>query len=79
MMREIEQPLADDSIDLAKSLDDQGKVSYEEGDYNNAVTIYRKALEMRQRLFPGDHQDVAQSYHNLGLAYYGMKDYERAI
>jgi tetratricopeptide (TPR) repeat protein len=32
----------------------------------------------RKLLFPGDHQDLAHSYHNLGLASNGMKCDERA-
>ena len=34
---------------------------------------------MRKRLFPGDREDVAQSYHDLGNAYDRMKDYMSAI
>ena len=34
---------------------------------------------MRKRLFPDDHRDVAKTYNNLGNAYNGMNDYNRAI
>ncbi|CAF3923566.1 unnamed protein product, partial [Rotaria sp. Silwood2] len=29
-----------------------------------------RALEMKQRLFPHDHPDIATSLNNIGLAYY---------
>ena len=73
--REGLQPVKDDNIDLVNSLNCQGVESYKKGDYNDAVKNFKLALEMYKRLFPGDHQDVADSYNNLGLAYDEMKDY----
>jgi len=46
---------------------------------SHAIEHPKLALEMRKRLFPGDNQDVANSYYNLGLAYDEMKDYKSAI
>jgi tetratricopeptide (TPR) repeat protein len=34
---------------------------------------------MRKRLFPVDHEDVADSYYYLGSAFYDIKDYKSAI
>jgi len=34
---------------------------------------------MRRRLFPGDHEDVADSYNNLGVVYSDMNDYNDAM
>jgi tetratricopeptide (TPR) repeat protein len=43
-------------------------------EYENAVDSYKMALEMRKRLFPGDHEDVAESFRALGIAYTGLGD-----
>jgi tetratricopeptide (TPR) repeat protein len=48
-------------------------------EYISAIEHYKLALEMRKLLFPGDREDVAQSYYNLGLVYYDMKDNNSAI
>ena len=48
--REIMQPVAYNSIDLAQSLNEQGKVSYGKGDYNGALTrlIFRWKITKAQ-------------------------------
>ena len=42
--------------------------------------IPRKALAMQLRLYPNaDHPEIAVSYNNIGSAYYGLGEYEKAI
>ncbi len=34
---------------------------------------------MRERLFPGDHQDKATSYNNIGSIYHAMGDLNKSL
>jgi tetratricopeptide (TPR) repeat protein len=49
------------------------------GDLNKSLEYSIKALEMRERLFPGDHQDKAASYINIGSIYLAMGDLNKSI
>ncbi len=53
--------------------------SKEMKEYEKAVESHKQCLAMRKRLFPGDHKDVADSYHNLGSAYSKIKEYENEL
>jgi len=48
------------------------------GDYDNAITFTRRALEIRERL-RGDHQETARSLYDLGVALTAKKEYERWV
>ena len=48
------------------------------GDYDNAITFTRRALEIRERLL-GDHQETARSLYDLGVALSARKEYERCL
>lgn len=46
---------------------------------DSALLYGRKALEWNRRLHPNeDHPDLATNYHNIALAHYGKKDYQKA-
>jgi len=50
----------------ATALNNLGSLLQARGDLAGAEPLYRDALAMRQRLFQGDHPDVALSLNNLG-------------
>jgi len=53
-------------------------VNDSQGRYSEAEPLYLEALEMRKRLFTGDHPDVAQSLNNLALFYHYQGRYSEA-
>ncbi|WP_438423358.1 CHAT domain-containing protein [Aquimarina macrocephali] len=48
-------------------------------DFNKALFYFNKVLEIRQRLFPDGHPELATSYHNIGIVFYQTAKYEKAI
>ena len=54
---------------MADSFNNIGAVYAGEGDLENALVQFQKALEIRTRVFGSDHPDVAVSYHNLATMY----------
>src|SRR5262249_8583320 len=56
---------------LAGLLQDQGK-------YDQAEPLYRRAIETRERVLGKDHPDVATSYNDLALLLAGQGMYEQA-
>ncbi|MEI6371810.1 MAG: tetratricopeptide repeat protein, partial [Nostocales cyanobacterium ELA608] len=49
-----------------------------QGKYSEAEPLYLEALEMRKRLFTGDHPDVASSLNNLAVLYRNQGKYSEA-
>lgn len=81
LTKEIDQlkvqkkPNPEKSKGLAKSLEagdffELGFKAWESGLYEEALTNYRKAIELNPKL--------AQVYNNRGLVYYSMKDFSKA-
>jgi CHAT domain-containing protein/Flp pilus assembly protein TadD len=58
-------------INLVSLYDSQGR-------YEKAEPLYLQALEMRKRLFSGDHPNVAASLNNLGRFYDSQGRYSEA-
>lgn len=57
------------SIDESKGIEEQAHIAYSQGRYLEAELFYQQVLEMTQRLYPGDHPDVASSLYNLAAIY----------
>jgi tetratricopeptide (TPR) repeat protein len=56
-----------------------GMGKYNQGKFEEAITSYEKALEIRQKTLPPNHPDLASSYNNIGLVYEKMEKYSKAI
>ncbi|CAF1101432.1 unnamed protein product [Adineta steineri] len=56
-----------------------GLIKYNQGEYQEALTYYEKALAMKQRSLPSNHPDLASSYMGIGLVYYNTGDYPKAL
>ena len=63
---------------LATSLNNLAVLYDNQGRYSEAEPLYLDALEMRRRLFTGDHPDVASSLNNLALLYHNQGKYSEA-
>jgi len=48
-----------------------------QADYPAALENYQKALEINDRL--GNWQGIGNNYNNIGLVYYAVLDYPRAL
>lgn len=49
------------------------------GEYQRALEMDEKALEIRKKALPEDHPDLAQSYNNVGNTYSNIGDYQKAL
>jgi tetratricopeptide (TPR) repeat protein len=49
------------------------------GQYNEAVELYKKALDIRERVLGKDHQDTATTYNNIASVYDNQGKYEQAL
>ncbi|CAF0946905.1 unnamed protein product [Adineta ricciae] len=56
-----------------------GKIKRQKGEYEEAITLFRKSLELHLMSSSQNHQDVAGSYNNIGAAYSDMGDYPKAL
>ena len=68
-----------DSQNLAASHNNVGSTYGALGDHKQALTYQLKALQIRERVLPGDHPDLALSYNNVGSTYYAQGKYEDAL
>jgi len=50
-----------------------------QGNYNEAVKYYQRALKIDIKKLGIEHPDVAGDYHNLGVAYSNQGNYDKAI
>ncbi|CAF1173538.1 unnamed protein product [Adineta ricciae] len=71
-----ETPSEDSGIDVYNHL---GNIKYQKGQYEEAITLFRKFLELRLMSSSPNHPDVATSYNNIGAAYSAMGDYPKAL
>src|SRR5688572_2259508 len=66
----------EDSLAAARACNNLASVAHLHGRPDEAVGLYRGALLGYQRL--GDRRGTAESYHNLGLIYRQLADYDEA-
>jgi tetratricopeptide (TPR) repeat protein len=56
-----------------------GSVKYKQGEYQEAITFYEKALEIYKKTLPPNHPNLAMSYNNIGAVYESMGEYSKAL
>jgi tetratricopeptide (TPR) repeat protein len=56
-----------------------GSVKYNQGEYQEAITFYEKALAVQQQSIPPNHPDLAISYMGIGSVFYSMGAYPKAL
>jgi tetratricopeptide (TPR) repeat protein len=68
------------SPDVAKSYNNIALIYDSQGNYEEALEIYTKSLDIKTRIYGGDnHLDVAASYNNIGTVYESLGKYEEAL
>jgi tetratricopeptide (TPR) repeat protein len=50
-----------------------------QGEYQEAITFYEKALQIKEKSLPPNHPDLASYYNNIGEVYHNMGDYSKAL
>ena len=58
---------AQDNPDAIGSLNGLGEVSFLRGEYQDSEGFFRRALEMRRRLYGEGHPEIATGLNNLGI------------
>ncbi|CAF1409819.1 unnamed protein product [Adineta ricciae] len=56
-----------------------GSIKCRQGQYEEAIKLYKQSRENLLKFFPACHPTVATSYSDIGLAYYGLGDYPKAL
>jgi tetratricopeptide (TPR) repeat protein len=56
-----------------------GWVKDEQGEYQEAIRFYEKALAIQQQSLPPNHPYLAASYNNIGAVHQNMGDYPKAL
>ncbi|UJR21756.1 hypothetical protein I4U23_024831 [Adineta vaga] len=56
-----------------------GLINYREGNYSEAMELYRKSLDIHEKTFPLNHRNLALCYNNMGLVHYDKGEYQKAL
>ncbi|CAF0916877.1 unnamed protein product [Adineta steineri] len=68
-----------DESDKASVYHQLGRIKYNEGEYQEALCYYEKALVVRQQSLTLNHPDLGDSYNNIGGVYYSKGNYLKAL
>lgn len=49
------------------------------GNYSEALSLLKEALEIKQKTLKREHPDNVQSYGSIGLIYYELTEYDKAL
>ncbi|CAF1358511.1 unnamed protein product [Adineta steineri] len=56
-----------------------GYIKRRHGDYEKAIWYHEQGLEIKQKILPSNHPDLATSYNNIGSVYSNMGEYSKAL
>jgi len=62
--------------DKGQAYNNLGNILYDQGDYEEAASMYSKSLGVREKI--SDKKGIAEAYNNLGNVYYEQGDYQRS-
>jgi len=68
-----------DNASRARMLRGLGVVHWQQGRNGDAERLFKRALDIQQRVLGSDHPDVGGTLNNLGALYYQQKEYQRAL
>jgi tetratricopeptide (TPR) repeat protein len=51
----------------------------QQGEYDEALKLYRKALKIRRHVYGEDHKDVAITLCNIGVAFHGQGKHDETV
>ncbi len=63
---------------LAKSLNNMAALYHTQGKYSMAEDLYKRCLELKQRIYGDEHIEVAINLHNLAVLYSAKRRFEQA-
>jgi tetratricopeptide (TPR) repeat protein len=66
-------------IEKAQIYHQLGRAKDDLEEYDEALTVYKKSLKIRQQLLSSNHPDLAKSYNNIGVVYVNMGEYSKAL
>lgn len=55
------------------------RLHYHLGDYSQALALFEKSLNIRQKIFDELHKDIAYSYNSIGCLYELKGDFKKAL
>lgn len=56
-----------------------GCMKHDQGNYEEALRYYEKAIDLREKTLSGSQLRLAASYNNIGTVYHDMSDYSKAL
>lgn len=59
-----------ESVEIATTLNNVGRIHYMKGEHDKALSLYREALRIRRKLLGDEHLDVAATVYNAGQTYH---------
>ena len=62
----------------AETLNELADLYMDRGEYDKAESLYRRSLQIREKVLGPDHPDVATVLDNLGVLYDSLADYPKA-
>jgi tetratricopeptide (TPR) repeat protein len=82
LAEQVYQVLLDETIDDSKKASiyhQLGVVKYDRREYKEAIIFYEKSLQIRKKLLPPDHPDLAKCYNNIGNVYGKIGERQKAL
>lgn len=67
-----------DVLQLATSLGNLGQLRYRQRDFDDAESLFKRALELREQAVGAEHLSVVQSINNLAALHYARGDLAQA-
>jgi CHAT domain-containing protein/tetratricopeptide (TPR) repeat protein len=65
-------------LDVALTLNDIAAVSAHEGDFDQAERLFKRALELNEKLLPPEHPDLVRLLNNIAFVHSNKDDIESA-
>ena len=56
-----------------------GRIHQNKGNYQEAITFFEQALEIKKKILPPTDTNLAVTYHNISMVYNKMGDYPKAL
>jgi tetratricopeptide (TPR) repeat protein len=75
--RQLEQK--NDDREKANIYNQLGRIRNHEGEYREALRFYEKSIEIKQKILPPNHPDLAITYSNISSVYEKMSEYSKAL
>lgn len=74
----VNQPQESPALEKSNGLNESAVKLYNQGKYNEALPLAKRALEIRDKLLPRTDPRISSSLTNLGEIYLAQKDYKPA-